>query len=62
MRRIHIDNNDNFNARNAIMLLIILIAAILLAGAKYAKENNDPPILEATKSTSQVVNTGVGFI
>ena len=62
MRRIHIDNNDNFNVSNAVMIILILIAAILLAGAKYAKENNDPPILEATKSTSQIVNTGVGFI
>lgn len=62
MRRIHIDDNDDFNFHDTIILLLILISAILLAGAKYAKDNSDSPILEATKSTSKVVTTDVGFI
>ncbi len=62
MRGININNDDHFNFSNVIMLIILVIAALLIAGAKYADEHRDSPILEVTKKTSQVDTTGVGFI
>ena len=62
MKRIEITDDDNFNAKDAVILVVIIIIAMLFAAAVHAQNDDHTPILEATKKTSQVVTTDRAWV
>ena len=53
-----VSDDDNFNAKDGVIIAFILIIAILFAASVYREKNNESIILEATKSTSMIEDVG----